>query len=338
MTLSAQTTRVKRLARVSSNSVTVTNTDDVVMDYINEGVREFCKIANGVPGEDYLTVAPVFDSRTNWAIRITTSGGTANLAATDVAITTNNRTNVAGATIAGDLQDTLSSAIGGGSDTSTVSFTTSGDILWTFLITPRGSPTSITIEAPQDKQYVDARAILFGSADATQTGGTWRSGIGQDAIVETALPSTFLEMEFVEWGQYRLRRAPYELFISPESSGRPSYYAIKNDRIRVYPSPTTQELFHIRYKQAFADLATNGDDNSTTCPLPANEHMAPVYYGVSKLMEEKQQFDEARNLYGEFYRMAVAYKVRESNQNPTLFPSYRVFQPPNVNVDQTGGI
>ena len=61
MTLSAQTTRVKRLARVSSNSVTVTNTDDVVMDYINEGVREFCKIANGVPGEDYLTVAPVFD-------------------------------------------------------------------------------------------------------------------------------------------------------------------------------------------------------------------------------------------------------------------------------------
>jgi hypothetical protein len=337
MTLSAQTTRVKRLARVSSNSVTVTNTDDVVMDYINEGVREFCKLVNGIPAEDYLTVAPVFDSRTNWAIRITTSGGTANLAAEDVAITTTNRTNVAGATIASDLQATIRSAIGG--DTaSTVAFTTSGDNLWTFLITPKGSPTSISIEAPEDNQYVDARAILFGSADSTQTAATWRSGIGQDAIVETALPTTFLEMEFVEWGKYRLSRAPYELFISPESSGRPSYYAVKNDRIRVYPSPTSQELFHIRYKQAFADLDTNGDDNSVTCPLPANEHMAPVYYSVSKLMEEKQQFGEARNLYGEFYRMATTYKVRENNQNPTLFPSYRVFQPPNVNVDQTGGI
>ena len=144
MTLSAQTSRVKRLARVSSNSVTVTNTDDVVMDNINEGVREFCKIANGVPGEDYLTVAPVFDSRTNWAIRITTSGGTADRSAIDVAITTNNRTNVAGATIAGDLQDTLSSAIGGGSDTSTVSFTTSGDNLWTLIIKQRGTHNNIT--------------------------------------------------------------------------------------------------------------------------------------------------------------------------------------------------
>ena len=40
MTFSQQTTRARRLARVSANAVTVTDTDDVIKDYLPQTKKE----------------------------------------------------------------------------------------------------------------------------------------------------------------------------------------------------------------------------------------------------------------------------------------------------------
>ncbi len=97
MTLGQQITYTERLAADTAARTNVSADSEATRKYINEGVREFSKRAGGVPKEDYLTVVPRFDSKTNWAIRLTIVGGSNALSATDIAVTGTNRANVAGA-------------------------------------------------------------------------------------------------------------------------------------------------------------------------------------------------------------------------------------------------
>jgi hypothetical protein len=336
VTLADQVARTERLARVSSNEVTLTAASDVTRIYINEGVREFCKYVNGIPAEDYLTLSPRFDTRTNFALRFTITGGTNALVATNVALTTVNRTDATGTQVATDLQATLRAAIGGGANI-TVTFNLTGTNYWRFTFDTINA-TRIQVQATTELTQVDATGIILGGNSLDSGVGTNVTATGffpTDMNVETDLPSTFLEIEYVEWDTYRLAPAPYNIFISPEYSGDPIYYAVKNNRIRVLPSPTDQKLFHIRFKQAFADLDTTGAADATASPLPSNEHMAPVYYASSKLLEEKHEYDKSRRMLEQFYELARRYKIRESNQSPSMYPAWPVILPLDVDVPQS---
>lgn len=321
------------MARVSPNEVTVASTSDVTRIYLNEGVREFCKYTNGIPAEDYLTLSPRFDTRPNFALQFAIIGGVNALAATDVAVASVSRTDVGGTTVASDLQTTLRAAIGGGANI-TVGFDTSANTYWRFTIDTIDA-TRIQVNPPTGGKVVDATRLLLGGTALDSGVGsnvTVTGDFPMDMNVETDLPSTFLEIETVEYDTYRLAPAPFNIFISPEYSGDPLYYAVKNNRIRVLPSPTKQKMFHIRYKQAFADLATDGSNDTSASPLPSNEHMAPVYYAAAKLLEEKHEFDKARAMFGQFYELARRYKIRESNQSPGLYPGWPVILPLDINL------
>jgi hypothetical protein len=328
MTLGAQVTYAHRLSRTTTNETTVTVASEATRKYLNEGVREFSKGVTGIAKEDYLQLVPRFDTKTWHGIRITITGGTNDQAAADVAITATNRANTTGAQVATDLQvairtlDDISNA--------TVVFNTSGDDIWKFTIDSRDG-TDIDIAGPSGINYTDATEILFAKTGASSA-QTWVSNIPQDSMVETDLPADYLNMTHVEWDKNPLAMAPFDIFVSPESHGTPMYYGIKNDKIRLYPSPAEQFEFHIWYKGQETDLTEDDTtDDATACPLPASAHMGPVYYAAAKLCEEKHEFDKAVQFKRDFFRIVREYRLRESNANWALFPGAEtVYRPPKV--------
>lgn len=328
MTLGDQATYAERLARTASNALTITNSSDVTKKYVNEGTRELAKKVGGIPKEDYLQLVPRFDSKTWWAIRVTITGGvgcTNALAATDVAITATNRANATGATVASDLQTAIQAV----TTSTTVVFNTSGSDIWKFTIDSIDG-TDIEINSPSGINYSDATDVLFAKT-GTSGAQTWVSNLPQDTFVETDLPSNFLRLTHVEWDGIPLREAPWGLFISPETHGTPTHYAIKNKKIRVYPAPSSQDMFHVWYNGVETDLAVDGTADSTDCPLPTEVHMGPVYFAASKLCEENHEFQKSILFMRDFLDSAIEYRLRESNANPALEPSPEtVYRPPEV--------
>jgi hypothetical protein len=149
--------------------------------------------------------------------------------------------------------------------------------------------------------------------------------------MDTTLPAGFLEIQYVEWDNDPLGRAPYDQFLSPETQGIPQYYAIQNKKIRLNPTPQEQALFLVRYKGMPADYGTDGTDDSSTCYLPEEVHMAPVYYATSMILEEMHEPQQAAYFQGKFEAMCREYRMREANNNPNLFPS----EPPSQKWDVT---
>ena len=333
MTLGTQTTFVERLARIGSNANTIASASDVTKIYLNEGVREFAKRSHGVPGEAYLTISPKFDVDTNYAIRFTIAGSKNSMAATDVLI--------ASTTLSDATPTTVANHIGSNINAMDLLATSSGSIAcgwsastWSFYLDCGATATSITIESPDSRNYIDAVDMIFGTA-GTKATSTFSGGFPEDCTIETTLPSGFLEIERVEWDHNEIGPAPFNLFMSPQVAGTPSHYAIKNKKIRLYPVPDEVEHFYIRYKQMPDDLGTDGASDSVSCPLPTECHMAPVYYAAACLLEESHEIDKAIYYQRKFHDMVTDYKIRENNNNPTLFPSGSPTIPVKVTVDET---
>ena len=239
MTLIDAISRVRRYTRTDSTG----KTDAEITDSLNEGMWQFSQDVHGLTKEGYLTLAPLFDTETNFAIRLTITGGTDAMAATDVALTGTARENASGTTVAADLQATIRTACGTANPTVTWSTTT-----WKFTLTTSANTTSVTIGSPSGITYINACSLLGFNEDTT-TGYTVSDNIPDDCTVETALPSDYLQLvPPVEWDSNPLTLAPFDLFASPQASGTPTYYAVRNKRIRISPTPSSQKLFHIWYK------------------------------------------------------------------------------------------
>lgn len=312
MTLASQITYAERLARVSSNVTTASSANDITIKYINEGVREFCKVAGGIPKVGYLQLAPKFDVQTNWAVGITITGGANALTSRDWVLAATNTASVGAASFASYLGGQLSS-------TQLVSVSVSWDsTTWKFTIYDRlGSATYIEVDDPSGIGYVNAVDYVFNKI-GTQTGYYWTGDVPLDLTLDTALPSDCLSVESVEWDRNKLTLAPFDLFSSPQSLGTPSYYAIKNRRIRLYPCPEEQEMFTVQYFSMPTDLSTTTD----SCPLNDEYHMAPVYYAASFLSAENHDWDAQKQFFSLFINETNKAKIKEANQNPTLFPRF----------------
>lgn len=324
MTLAQQITYSERRARVSSNVTTIATANDVTIQFINEGVREFAKVIGGIPKIAYLQLAPKFDVQTNWAIRLTVTGGGNVLTARDFILAATNTSSLTAASYAAYLGGQLS---GSAMCTLTTSISVSWDTsTWKFtLYDESAAATYIEIGAPSGIGYADATDLLFNKT-GTQTGTYWTGDIPMDLNLETALPDDCLSVESVEWDGRALTLAPFDLFMAPQSSGDPSWYAIKGKKIRLAPTPVDQELCIVQYKSMPTDLSTTTD----ACPLSSEYHWAPVYYAAAMLSAENHDWDSQQQNYGLFVNETMKYKIKEANQNPSMFPRAPAYQPPKV--------
>ena len=293
MTLTNVRDRARRLSRTDSTFASNAEVDS----WINQGKDEMSQMVGGFRKEEYLTLAARFDTEQNFAVRVTITGGTENdMSATDVAITAHQRVDTTGTQVASDFQAALQDlpAI----TTATVVYSTT-----TYKFTVDGKDaTDIKFEAPSGSNYVDATSLLglSGSSGAS----TFVSGIPQDCFVETDLASTWEQIDRAEWDQYVLIRGNWDSAMSVEQQGDPAFFAVSdNMRIRVWPSPNSQKLFHV------AGRGTPADITSGISFLPAQYHNALAYYAASQIASENHEFQISDRLFLSFLSIVKRYKA-----------------------------
>jgi hypothetical protein len=137
-------------------------------------------------------------------------------------------------------------------------------------------------------------------------------------------------MDYVMFGDSEVLPAPFDCFLKPYSVGDPQYYSVKNKLIRLEPVPAEQDYFKIFYTGFPTDLGVDGSSDSVSCPLPEEVHMAPVHWAAAKLFDEAHEFDKSIYHQRAFNDICTDYKIREANNNPTLFPSGGSAPPPKV--------
>jgi hypothetical protein len=312
MTVANQITFVKRLARADSGYLTETDTDDVARRYVNTGVEEFVKAGHGPSKEDYIDVTPEFDTRTTWYIRLTITGGTDAISATDVAVTTTDRNDVTGTQVATDLQAAIRTATGGAA---TVVWSTT---TWRFTIDSIDG-TDIEIGSPSGITFIDATDSLFGRTGSSSA-QTWVSNFPEDCTVVSDLPSDFYDMEYAEWDKHPIYQAPQEFLMSPErNSNWVDYYFIRDKRIYLAPAPSERRLFKVRYQYFPASITLDGTaDATTSCPLAHENHMAVVYYATGMVLDETFESEESNRMLQRFTDQVSKYRIKEANQNTKI--------------------
>jgi hypothetical protein len=242
MTLASAIERVRALSRTSVSS----HSDTKIMERINEAMVEFGRAAFGLTKEGYVTITPLFDIQTNFAINLTIVGGANEIDATDIAITAANAVDQTGTEAAAALETTIQAAItaAGGTPTLTVAWSTTE---WTFTIDAIDS-TTITIAVPEGLTYTSALE-LFGLGAETTTGTSVTGSIPTDCTVESALPTDFLSLVGrPEWDGHPLVQGLFQEFHSPESTGDPIRYWVRNKNILLSPAPHLQKKFHLYYR------------------------------------------------------------------------------------------
>ena len=334
MTIANQISYVKRLSRTTSNVLTETDTDDVVRNYLNVGVDEFAKEGR-LSKQNFLTVTPTFWGRPNWYMKVTIAdaSGYNTLAATNVAIVGSNDVGpIGGSEMATHLATNINAAIGTGSiavgwDDNTWHFTISEDTA--------SNLTSIAIEQPSVDNYIDATIKTFGRT-GTETDIPWESNIPEDCTLETDLPDDFLEIEYLDYDDLILEQGPFSLMMSPEvQSNRPHYYAIRDRKLYLSPTPSDRRMLKIRYRYLPSAVTLTGESDGTTCALPTENHMAPVYYAAGMVLRETFEPEESDRLFRLYHDQMSKYRIRQNNQNSKMFPRAVPFSVPIVESDNT---
>jgi hypothetical protein len=292
VTLTNVRDRARRLSRTDSTFASNAEVDS----WINQGKDEMSQMVGGFRKEEYLTLAARFDTEQNFAVRVTITGGTNATSATDVAITGHQRVDTTGTQVATDFQTTLR-ALGTISNL-TVAYSTT-----TYKFTVDSiNGTDIKFEEPSGSNYVDATSLLglSGSSGAQ----TFVSSIPQDCFVETDLASTWEQIDRAEWDQYVLIRGNWDSAMSVEQQGDPAFFAVSdNMRIRVWPSPNSQKLFHV------AGRGTPADITSSISFLPSQYHNGLAYYAASQIASENHEFQISDRLFRSFLSIVKRYKA-----------------------------
>lgn len=260
MTLDEVRTQAREYARVSTSGMS----DARLNQMIQNAVTRFARDVGGFAATDYPTVVASFDTRTTMAIRVTITGGTNALSATDVAITGTNRTEASGSTVASDFQTTLRAAIGGGAN-ATVTY---DDFAFT-VDTVDG--TSITFAEPSDVNYSDARDMLGLTGTTTETNADVTGGFPENCTVKSALQSNALTVDYVAWEDLELLQLPREFAFNPKSFGIPNYYHIRGRDLYLMPSPSRQGLIKVWYRSVPDDIVFAGYQECGLSDLGGNE-------------------------------------------------------------------
>ena len=331
MTVANQITYSKRLSRTTSGALTETYDNDVVRQYINVGVDEFAKEAR-LSKQNFITVTPKFWARSNWYAKVTLVGGNNALSATNVALVTADADGISGASMAQYIATGINAAIGSGS----IAVSWSDDT-WKFTVADDtvASLTSISIDPPSVSNYIDGTGKVFGK-DGTEASTSWVSDFPEDCTLESDLPDDFLEMEHVDYDDHLLSQAPFDMFMSPESnSNLPRYYAIRDRKLYLAPSPNDRRTLKIRYRYSPNPATLTGASDTESCLLPTENHMAPVYYAAGMILKENFEHEESDRMFQLYYDQVRKYRMRQSNQNSKMFPKNVGFSVPRVESDSS---
>lgn len=326
MTIALQVNMAERLSRTTSNALSTASTDssgnayssDITRAYINIGAGEFAQEGK-LSKQDFITVTPKFYVQADWYAQITIEGGNNALAATNVALASEDLAFTDGSTLASHLASNINAYIGAGSIA--VSW---DDKDWKFYIydNTTASITSVTIDEPSSDYYIDGSERVFGR-QGTDSTTTWTGSFPQDCTLESDLPSDFLEMEHVNYDDHPLYEAPFEIFMSPDShTNYPDYYAIRGKKIFITPVPSDRRVVKLRYKYKPSDATVTGSLDTATCSLPVEAHMAPVYYAAGMILRENFEQEEADKMFGLYYDQIRKWRIKQSNQNAKMFPRY----------------
>ena len=298
---------IETLAREYSR-VNITGASQArVFGYINEGIVEFGRDANGLPFEEYLAIAAAFDLETHQAFKITIVGSTNNDIDSDVVVTGASAKNQTGTQTATMLQSQIRTAIGGGADLT---------VAWSkfkFTVDAIDS-TTIELTSPDDStQYTDYIAELFGGSQSV-TATEVECGFPQDCTIEADLAGDSIRVNKVLWDDYLLDPVPRDYVIEPEVSGDPYYYNIRGTKIRIVPSPTSQKKFYIEYK-GVPSKVTSPTTSSEIPTIPAKYQRAIAYWVAFQLLLGTFEEDLANRRYGEYKRILNQYRVDYANND-----------------------
>lgn len=243
MTFEQLVTRIRRLARTDSNGAS----DTVLVQLIEDGLRQFSHDVHGFPKEEYQKVSASFDTNTDYALNVTITGGANAMAATDVVITSTDREDATGAVVAEDLQTMLQAAT---SSDITVSFT---NFYFTLDTTASSQSTAITIAAPDSEDYLDARELLGLDGSLDEVSGALPTGqftgdFPYGCTRRLTLDRRPISILSVMWDDYVLHQAPRGYFYREDYSGDPIYYYNEGQDLILTPSPSTQKELYISYK------------------------------------------------------------------------------------------
>ena len=333
MTYGALKDITERMARVSPNAVSSATISDITRIYLNEGQREFAKRVHGVATESLLTITPRFNIGTNYAIKFQTQGSKNAIASTNIYMTPTALTAASGSGVASYLQAMINTAVvaGLGSGSITVNWSASS---WQFYISCGATATSVYFGSPTDDvRMVDGSSRV--GLNGTAATSTFTGEMPQDCTLRASLPTGFLEVQYVEWGNTQLAPAPFNYVMSPEVFGTPEYYSIQNKEIRFNPTPSENDECILRYKGAPSEASLDGTEDATECRLPEEVHMAPVYYAAAMLLEETHEPQQALYFQQKFNSMCAEYRMRESNNTPTLFPQSAPEAPLKVTMNES---
>lgn len=334
MTMALQVNLAHTMSRTTINALSTASTDgsgnaysgDITRQYVNIGVREFAQEAK-LSKQDFVTVTPKFWVQADWYAQLTIVGGNNALAATNVALASEDLASTSGSTLASHIASNINAMIGAGSIA--VGW---DDRTWRFSICDNTvvSITAVTIAAPSTDYHIDGTEKVFGKTGTDST-STWVSSFPEDCTLESDLPSDFLEMEHVDYDGHPLREAPFDMFMAPESySTWPDYYAIRGNKIYIAPVPSDRRILKVRYKYMPTDTTITGSLDTTTCPIPIEAHMAPVYYAAGLIQRANMEHEESDRWFTLYYDQIRKWRIKQANQNPKMFPRHEVSHLPVV--------
>lgn len=303
MTIVDARNQARRYSRIGPSSAP----DDTVNNILQDAIDEFSNDVGGFPAKTYIDIAAAFDTRTNFALRFTITGGTYDGTDEDIVLTATNRTDATGTQVASDFQTSIQAAIGGG----TVAWT---NFYFTFDFT---DATSVVISSPTTTTYADAGDLL--GVGGTYNASSFNGSFPEDCTIYATLPDGLIEFERVEWDGKELRELQREWAQSPESSGEPNYYHIRGNRIYLIPSPTQQGIIQIWYKGRPTAIDFEADTSLPT-DLPEQYQKAIPFLAGYYLLLEQHDIDNpvAGQMRANYEKIMRQYKVSYSNRHTML--------------------
>jgi hypothetical protein len=272
-------TEIRDYARRLARMTDLAAPDTHVNTLINEGIKAFAVDVFGLPLRSYPVLAAKFDLRTTMGFNLTITGSANNnIAATDICVTSADADDQTGAQVATMLQAQIRAAIGVGADL-TVTWAN-----YKFTVDSITAASVVTIAAPV-ATYADATDRLFGGTGTATV--HYIGNFPENCTWYISLPDGCQNVERVYWNDVELTAVSRDLVTGEESSGDPTCFNIRGDKIYFLPSPSSQGDCYLEYKGVPTDMTTFTAEIST---IPDVNQKAVVNWVASELL--KEQYDE----------------------------------------------
>lgn len=285
-------------------------TDGHVNTLIQDAVTQFANDVGGFHEEAYAEISASFDTRDYFAIHVELVENGSEVTDEDVVITSTDRNNTTGDTVASDLQTAIR-AMTGAAGTETVTWSSfKFTINWQQGNTATGD--YIKVSAPTTATYADARELI--GISGTYTGSTTTvGGFPEDCTAEYTIPTDAHVIERVEWDQTELLPISKEAAMSPQGVGTPTHYHVRGRTLHFIPSPSTQGICKVWYRGQPTDIDFDSDA-SLPSAIPSQYHKAIPFLAAYYLCLEQADDKLGQMRYANYAKIMKKFRIaRKAN-------------------------